>query len=51
MGTYDDIHAASVADPEGFWLEAATAIDWTVPPSRAIDSSRPPFHRWFPAAS
>ncbi|HWM59807.1 MAG TPA: propionyl-CoA synthetase [Pseudonocardia sp.] len=48
MGTYDDIHSASVADPEGFWLEAATAIDWTVAPKRAIDASRPPFYRWFP---
>jgi propionyl-CoA synthetase len=48
VGTYDDIHSASVADPEGFWLEAATAIDWTVAPKRAIDASRPPFYRWFP---
>ncbi len=35
-------------DPEGFWLGAAQAIDWHVPPTRALDASRPPFYRWFP---
>jgi propionyl-CoA synthetase len=48
VGTYDDIFRASVADPERFWLDAATLIDWTVPPSTALDASRPPFYRWFP---
>ena len=48
MGTYDDIFRASVADPERFWLDAATLIDWTVPPSTALDASRRPFYRWFP---
>jgi propionyl-CoA synthetase len=48
MGTYDDVFQASVADPERFWLDAAGLIDWTSPPRTALDSSRPPFYRWFP---
>ncbi|MEC8263490.1 MAG: propionyl-CoA synthetase, partial [Pseudomonadota bacterium] len=31
-----------------FWMEAASAIDWQKAPTEALDSSRPPFHRWFP---
>ncbi|MFD1530860.1 propionyl-CoA synthetase [Pseudonocardia aurantiaca] len=48
MGEYEDIFRASTDDPEGFWLRAAEAIDWHVPPTRALDGSRPPFYRWFP---
>ncbi|WP_232660694.1 propionyl-CoA synthetase [Pseudonocardia sp. TRM90224] len=48
MATYEEIFRASTADPEGFWLRAAESIDWAVPPSRALDDSRPPFYRWFP---
>ena len=48
MGTYDDIFRASVDDPEAFWLDAAKAIDWHVAPTKALDSSNPPFYRWFP---
>jgi propionyl-CoA synthetase len=48
MGAYEDIFRASTDDPEGFWLGAAQAIDWHVPPTRALDASRPPFYRWFP---
>ncbi len=47
---YADVHRRSLEDPEGFWLQAAGAIDWTVAPSRAIDRSNPPFYRWFPDA-
>src|SRR5690242_14376985 len=50
MGRYHDVYERSMVDPEGFWLEAAAAIDWVRPPSRALDASRPPFYRWFPDA-
>ncbi len=50
MGEFDDVVRASAADPERFWLDAAAAIDWTRPPTRALDDSRPPFARWFPDA-
>ena len=35
-------------DPEGFWAEAAEAVAWTKAPTQVLDSSRPPFYRWFP---
>ena len=48
VGAYEDVFRASTEDPEGFWLEAAQAIDWDTAPTRALDASRPPFYRWFP---
>jgi len=38
----------SLEDPEGFWLEAAQAIDWTRTPTQALDASKAPYYRWFP---
>src|SRR3977135_1710761 len=37
-----------LACPDGFWREAATAIDWTRPPTRGLDDSAAPLYRWFP---
>ena len=48
IGPYSDVHARSLADPEGFWLDAARAIDWTVAPTRALDDADAPLYRWFP---
>jgi propionyl-CoA synthetase len=47
---YRRIYDASLSDPEGFWREAAAAIDWVTPPTRILDDSRPPFYRWYPDA-
>jgi propionyl-CoA synthetase len=46
-GAFDAVHARSLADPEGFWGEAARGIDWVEPWRRVLDDSRPPFYRWF----
>jgi propionyl-CoA synthetase len=51
VAAYAEAYQRSLADPEGFWLEAAGLIDWTVTPPVAVDGSRPPFCRWFPAVS
>ena len=40
----------SLADPEGFWGEAAAAIDWERRWDCVLDRSRPPFFRWFRGA-
>ena len=49
---YEEVHRRSIADPEGFWREAASAVSWEQPPGeRILDSSRPPFYRWFPDAT
>lgn len=47
-GTYRDAYERSLHDRERFWLQAASAIDWDVAPTRALDDSRAPFYRWFP---
>ncbi len=44
---YAETYAAWQADPEGFWMQAAEAVDWTVRPSAALDAANPPFYRWF----
>jgi propionyl-CoA synthetase len=48
MGAYEESYRRSLTDPDGFWLEAATAIDWTRPPTRGLDDSAAPLYRWFP---
>jgi propionyl-CoA synthetase len=44
---YREVYEGWKADPEGFWMEAAKAVDWVTPPSRALDASRAPFYGWF----
>ncbi|MFB6723017.1 propionyl-CoA synthetase [Kribbella sp. NPDC056345] len=51
MGAYDESYRRSLDDPEAFWLEAAQAITWTTPPTRALDDSAAPLYRWFPDAA
>ncbi|WP_199432621.1 propionyl-CoA synthetase [Qaidamihabitans albus] len=48
MGAYAETYRRSLEDPEGFWLEAAEAVEWTRKPTRALDSSNAPLYRWFP---
>ncbi|MFF1819460.1 propionyl-CoA synthetase [Kribbella sp. NPDC058245] len=50
MGAYEDSYRQSLDDPETFWLDAAGAISWTTPPTRALDDSAAPIYRWFPGA-
>jgi propionyl-CoA synthetase len=47
MGRYAEEFDRSIADPESFWGDAARAIDWYREPSVILDSSNPPFYRWF----
>jgi propionyl-CoA synthetase len=46
-GSYDEIYARSLRDPEGFWAEAAEALVWDQRWDRVLDDARPPFYRWF----
>jgi propionyl-CoA synthetase len=48
MSGYRDTFRTSIDDPERFWAEQATAIDWYRSPTQVLDSSNPPFYRWFP---
>jgi len=47
MGGYAEAYQRSLADPEGFWGEAAQGIDWYQAPGAILDASNPPFYRWF----
>jgi len=47
---YDDVYARSLREPEEFWAEAAEAVDWDRRWDKVLDSSAPPFHRWFTGA-
>jgi len=47
MGAYEEAFRRGLDDPEGFWGEAATAIDWYRPADRVLDDDRSPFSRWF----
>ena len=46
-GSYQEIYARSLRDPEGFWAEAAEALVWDRRWDRVLDDARPPFYRWF----
>jgi propionyl-CoA synthetase len=45
--TYSQVYRRSLADPTGFWAEAAKAIEWETPPAEILDASGTPFYRWF----
>jgi propionyl-CoA synthetase len=44
---YHEVHARSLADPEGFWAEAARDIDWIAPARKIFDPSMGAYGRWF----
>ena len=48
--SYKRTYDAWRTDPEGFWAEAARAIDWFVPPTRIFDADAGVYGRWFPDA-
>ncbi|MCY0906448.1 AMP-binding protein [Arthrobacter sp. H14-L1] len=47
---YRAVYQRSLHDPEGFWLEAARAVDWDQEPSRALDGASALISKWFPDA-
>ena len=47
---YWDVYGAWRADPEGFWAEAAQAVDWFKPADRIFDAESGVYGRWFVGA-
>ena len=47
MGAYADVYEGWKTDPEKFWMEAASAIDWIRTPSRAFFEDQGIYGRWF----
>ena len=46
-GAYAAAYEQSISDPDAFWGQAATAIEWITPPESVLDAQNPPFFRWF----
>ncbi len=44
---YKTLYERSITDPEGFWAEAAEAIDWDRKWDRVLDADAKPAARWF----
>ncbi len=45
--TYEAVYTAWKNDPEKFWMQAARAISWHKPPSKALFDARAPIYEWF----
>ena len=45
--SYQDVYASWKSDPEGFWMEAAKAIDWDKAPTRALSDLGGGLYEWF----
>lgn len=45
--SYDKAYRQACDDKEGFWAEAAEAIQWEKRWDKVLDESRAPFYRWF----
>jgi propionyl-CoA synthetase len=50
MGRFDELHARSLKDPDGFWGEAAAKVSWYRTWDRVLDDRNAPFYRWFSGA-
>jgi propionyl-CoA synthetase len=44
---YHDVYARWQRDPEGFWGEAAQAVDWIEQPKKVFDAGAGIYGRWF----
>ncbi len=47
-GEYDVVYQHSCDDPEAFWRQASSGIDWYTEPEIIVDDNEPPFIKWFP---
>ncbi len=44
---YATVYDAWKQDPEAFWMQAAEAISWDKPPSKALFDEKAPIYEWF----
>ena len=47
ISRYHEVYGRSQRDPEGFWAEAAEAIDWFNRPRKIFDPNSGVYGRWF----
>jgi propionyl-CoA synthetase len=46
--SYDEVYGSWRRDPEGFWMDQATGIDWFEKPKTAFDPDQGTYGLWFP---
>ena len=44
---FTEVYERSITDPEGFWGEAAEAVQWYKRGDKVLDDGNAPFYRWF----
>ena len=44
---YKDVYESWKNDPEGFWMQAAEAIDWDEKPTKALFDDKAPHYEWY----
>jgi len=44
---YETLYRRSLEDPQGFWAEHAAELEWYEKWDQVLDSSNPPFYKWF----
>ncbi|WP_420558285.1 propionate-CoA ligase PrpE [Roseovarius sp.] len=44
---YKDVYESWKKDPEGFWMQAAEAIDWDEKPTKALFDAEAPHYEWY----
>ncbi len=44
---YEGAYARALEDPQGFWAEEASRLEWFRPFEVVLDESQAPFYRWF----
>jgi len=48
--SYKTVYRNSIENPEAFWAEAASALEWDKPWDKVLDSSVAPYYEWFSGA-
>ena len=44
---YEALYQASLRDPQAFWAERASELEWFKKWDTVLDDSNPPFYKWF----
>jgi len=48
MDAYRQARDLAARNPEQFWSQAASLVDWARPPEQVLDDRRAPLYRWYP---
>ncbi len=47
VSDYESLYSQSIEDPEGFWADRASELEWFQKWDQVLDDSDAPFFRWF----